>query len=392
MTTILVIDDDAAGGKLVSRYLQRAGYTVVVRTDGRSGLERALAAPPDLILLDVMMPGMDGYAVCRHLRADPTTRETPVIFLSARGELADRVAGLDEGAVDYLVKPFVPDDLLARARAALRTKALQDELRQANATLMRVERSRQEFVSMLTHDIRGMLGAVGAAIEMCQSDIDPDALPDAARFLEIAERNTQELTELATNLLDCYRLDEGRLRPRFEHVEMGEVASEVIEQLSAQAERRHILLTLDGRLAGTVIGDPDLLRRVLQNLVTNALKFVPPGGSVQVVVGASVTAPGEIEGPSEGLVVAVVDDGPGVASADQAKLFERFSQVAQRGSHRTVGSGLGLSFARQVVEMHGGAIWVESTPGQGSTFAFILPLSDAHAQPAVELRPLRAAV
>ena len=194
-------------------YLQRAGHDVVIRADGRSGLDRALGDPPDLVILDVMRPGLDGFEVCRALRSVEATRDLPVIFLSARSDLGDRVAGLDQGAVDYLVKPFEPDELLARVRAALRTKRLQDDLRRANAELRAADQNRQELVSMLAHDIRGMLGAVSSAVELARAD--REALPsrDAHRFLGIAERNTTELVDLATNLLDCYRLDEGRIRP-----------------------------------------------------------------------------------------------------------------------------------------------------------------------------------
>ena len=160
MATILVVDDDQASCRLVAKYLHRAGHHVVARHDGQTGLDLALAQPPDLILLDMMMPRLDGLAVCMALRAAEATRDLPVIFLSASGDVNDPVAGLDRGATDYLVKPFAPEDLLARVRAALRAKQLQDALREANGQLHQLEQSRQEFVSMLAHDIRGLLGAV----------------------------------------------------------------------------------------------------------------------------------------------------------------------------------------------------------------------------------------
>ena len=214
MARALIVDDDPTSARLVRKYLQRAGHDVVIRSDGCSGLERALSDPPDLVILDVMMPGLDGLEVCRALRSVDATRDLPVIFLSARSDLGDRVAGLDQGAVDYLVKPFEPEELLARVRAALRTKQLQDELRRANAELRSVDQNRQELVSMLAHDIRGLLGAVSSAVEMARADLEDLPSRDAHRFLGIAERNTTELVDLATNLLDSYRLDEGRLRPR----------------------------------------------------------------------------------------------------------------------------------------------------------------------------------
>ena len=373
MAKILVVDDDLGSCRLVAKYLQRAGHTVLTRNDGQAALDVALVDPPDLILLDVMMPGLDGLGVCAALRAADMTRDLPVIFLSAHGDLSDRVAGLDQGATDYLVKPFVPDDLLARVRAALRTKELQDELRRANRHLRRLEQSRQEFVSMLAHDIRGLLGAVSAAIEMARLDLEGLPERDLTRFLEIAERNTAELIELTTNLLDCYRLEEGRLHLRRERVDLVAAAYDIVDRLEAQAEHRDIDLKVIGDPVEAVVGDPELLRRVLLNLVSNALKFTPEGGRVTVDLEAPLSPP---SGRS-GLVVAVRDTGPGIPPEQQARLFERFSPLARSSGRRPVGSGLGLSFCRQVIELHGGELWVESSDDRGSAFAFVLPRESA---------------
>jgi len=394
MARILVVDDDPASARLVGKYLQRDGHAACTARDGRAGLAAALADPPDLILLDVMMPGLDGLAVCRRLRAERSTAELPIIFVSARGDLTDRVAGLDIGAVDYLVKPYEPADLLARVRAALRTKALQDDLSRANGALARLERDRQEFVAMLTHDMRSTLGAVAAAIEMAQADLERPPSPDLPRFLEIAERNAGDLIDLTTNLLDTYRLEEGRLSPRREPVQIGQAVAEVARRLAAQADRKAIAIQVHVATRQRVLGDEDLLRRVVLNLVSNALKFTPVGGRVEVRVDGSQ---GEDvgEGVDRGLdadsdrsvVVTVRDDGPGIAPDAQSHLFERFSALATPTVSRAAGSGLGLSFCKQVIELLGGFIWVESMPGRGSLFGFSLP---AVAAPAAAPAPLVA--
>lgn len=371
MSRALIIDDDAVSGRLVARYLQRAGHEVVVRSDGPSGLKEALANPPDVIVLDVMMPGLDGFAVCAALRDEDATREVPVIFLSARGDLGDRVTGLDHGAVDYLVKPFVPEDLLARVRAALRTKSLQAELRQAFFELRQADQNRQELVSMLAHDIRGMLGAMSSAVEMARLDLEELPNRDAHRFLDIAERNTTELVDLTTNLLDIYRMDEGRLRPRAQTVELAPLADDLTDRLAGQARRKENRLVVAGAVSEKVIADRDLLERVLLNLVTNALKFSPAGGTVTIELGADLPSPAGVPG----LVVAVRDEGPGIAPEDQAHLFERFTPLALPSGKRPVGSGLGLAFCQKVVALMGGEIWVDSAPGRGSTFAFVLPIA-----------------
>jgi two-component system sensor histidine kinase/response regulator len=369
MAQALIVDDDPTSARLVRKYLQRAGHDVVTRADGRSGLERALSDPPDIIILDVMMPGLDGLEVCRALRSVEATRDLPVIFLSARSDLGDRVAGLDQGAVDYLVKPFAPEELLARVRAALRTKHLQDKLRQANVDLRAADQNRQELVSMLAHDIRGMLGAVSSAVEMARADLEDLPSRDAHRFLGIAERNTTELVDLATNLLDSYRLDEGRLRPRRERVNLAAVAEDVVDRLAGQAQHRDVHIDVIGDPVDGILGDRDVLSRVLLNLVTNALKFSPAGGTITIDLESKLPAPGGLDGT----VVAVRDEGPGIAIEDRARLFERFTTLALPNGRRPVGSGLGLAFCHKVIDLMGGEIWVESEPGSGSTFAFVLP-------------------
>jgi two-component system, sensor histidine kinase and response regulator len=303
------------------------------------------------------------------LRSVEATRDLPVIFLSARSDLGDRVAGLDQGAVDYLVKPFAPEELLARVRAALRTKQLQDKLRQANLDLRVADQNRRELVSMLAHDIRGLLGAVSSAVEMARLDLDDLPSRDAHRFLGIAERNTTELVDLATNLLDSYRLDEGRLRPHRERVDLAAVAEDVVDRLAGLAQYRDVRLDVIGDPVEAVIGDRDLLSRVLLNLVTNALKFSPAGGTITIELESKLPAPGGLDGS----VVSIRDEGPGIAAEDRARLFERFTTLALPNGRRPVGSGLGLAFCRKVIDLMGGEIWVESEPGNGSTFAFVLP-------------------
>ena len=369
MARALIVDDDPIGARLVRKHLQHAGHDVVIRADGQSGLDRALADPPDLVILDVMMPGLDGFEVCRALRAVEATRDLPIIFLSARSDLRDRVAGLDQGAVDYLVKPFEPEELLARVRIALRTRRLQDELRRANAELRAADQNRRELVSMLAHDIRGLLGAVSSAVELARADLEELPSRDAHRFLGIAERNTTELVELATNLLDSYRLDEGRLRPRLGPVDLADVAEDVVDRLAGQARHRDVRVVVVGHPVDGAMGDRDVLSRVLLNLVSNAVKFSPPGGTITIDLESGLTAPGG----TAGSVVSVRDEGPGIALADRARLFERFTPLALPNGNRPVGSGLGLAFCRKVMDLIGGEIWVESEPGRGSTFTFVLP-------------------
>lgn len=254
-------------------------------------------------------------------------------------------------------------------RAALRTKLLQDELRRADADLRTADQNRQELVSMLAHDIRGMLGAIASAVEMAHADLESLPRRDAQRFLGIAERNTTELVDLSTNLLDNYRLDEGRLRPRLAPVDLAAVAEDVVDRLAGLAHHREVRLVMTGDPVEAALGDLDLLSRALLNLVSNAVKFSPPGGTITIDLESGMSSPGGVDG----VVVSVRDEGPGISVDDRAHLFERFTPLALPGGRRPVGSGLGLAFCRKVINLMGGEIWVESELGKGSTFSFVLP-------------------
>ncbi len=375
---VLVVDDSRVVRRIAAQQLEADGLLVAECADGEEALATASAVVPDLILLDMTMPGMDGIETCRRLKAMPTTVHVPVIFFSATSDLDRVVAGLEAGATDYVAKPFQPAELVARVRAHVRMKRLQDELKRANERLQELERARQDFVAMLTHDMRtlvnGVVGAVGMLDEIGVATKDPLG----GDLLGMIRANADELVRMITSLLDIARMDEGEMPLERVSMDMRQIARDAIEHaapaaLAAKVEIRSELLP-----GAVVEGDPVLLGRVVGNLLANAVKFSPADTAVRVVVEPGI---------DQSIRVAVIDAGPGIPAEEQSSLFGRFYQARRGDARQKGGSGLGLAFCKRAIELHGGRIWVESEPGRGSSFKFALAAHTPGDRPTAETVP-----
>jgi CheY-like chemotaxis protein len=365
--TVLAVDDEPANLDLISRRLAALGCAVLRASSGEQALAIAERDGPDLILLDVMMPGIDGWETCRRLRANERTAGIPVIFVTAKDQTDDVVTGFEAGGVDYVAKPFEPLELAARVRSALFTKRLQDELRASNAELLKVERSRQELIGMLGHDIRNLANSVVAFLQLVgMGQLDPSR-PEFAELLGLSESNVSEMLRMVNALLDVYKLEEGRLEAVPQAMRLEELARKSVSQVTTEARAKNITLTAAVGDA-TVFVDDGLIVRVLTNLLANAVKHTPAGGSVRV----------EARKADEGtdfVLVRVSDTGPGIASEDAPHVFDRFYQGG--GGRSRGGTGLGLAFCRLAVALHGGTISV-ANPGQpGAIVDLTLPAAAA---------------
>ncbi len=372
---ILVADDNTDMRTYLSRLLS-PHWTVEAVSDGARALAAAQAHPPDLILSDVMMPGMNGLDLVRMLRTDPRTRTIPVVLLSARAGEEATIEGLKSGADEYLVKPFSANELLARVNAQLtvshlRRQAVQAERAHAEeasrllAEAERATRSREETLAIVSHDLRSPLASISAATELLQRSLGQDER-DARRRRQTDSvlRSVGRMNRLVGDLLDLASIDSGSLslEPRPHAVE--ELVRDVRETFEPQAMEKGVTLQTD-IAAGLppVPCDRERILQVLGNLLSNAIKFTPPGGTVRVRV--------ESEQDTGSLRFSVADTGPGIPLEAQPHIFDRYWHAAQK---RREGHGLGLSIAKGIVEGHGGRIQLESPPGGGSTFSFSLPL------------------
>jgi signal transduction histidine kinase len=355
---VLIVDDNPDMRRYLSSAMSQY-WNVETVADGAAALSAARATPPALVILDVMMPGLDGFDVLSGLRADPTTRQVPVIMLSARAGEEASVEGLLAGANDYVVKPFATAELTARVRTQLDAAHARSE---AEAAV----KARDEFVAIVAHDLRHPLAAVKWHVQVLRRRTrrrEPVTGDDLSEFLATIESGIGMLSAQIDELHDAMRLQAGRpLELQTRPTDLVGLAQTVMRQYEGTSERYWFRLeTSVPSLTG--MWDGGRLERVIDNLLSNAMKFTPAGGEILL----------RIDRDADWAVLSVEDHGVGIPDADLPHVFERY----WRGSNvtgRISGSGLGLSGARGIVEQHGGTISVQTAEGQGSTFTLRLPL------------------
>ncbi len=359
---ILAVDDTPDNLILVQTILESEGFEMDLVADGISALEQIIQSPPDLILLDVMMPGIDGYEVTRRIRNNPGLPYIPILLITAFTE-SSVVEGLDAGADDFIRKPFDTDELLARVRSLLRLKHSLDEQQ-------KMARQREDFVSRMTHDLRTPLVASDRMLNLFQQETFCKISPEMKQAIAVMIRSNHNLMQMVNNLLEVYRIEAGKKTLNSESCNLPEMLQEVVQELNPIASDKGLTLKVDtsaldkqGENPGVVTGDKLELRRVFSNLIGNAIKFTDTG-SIETRIFES--APGN---DKNWVTIEIEDTGYGIAAEDQATVFERFRQ----GRNKRAGSGLGLHLSRLIVEAHGGAIEVFSELGKGSVFTVRLP-------------------
>jgi len=353
---ILVVDDTPDNCLLIQAILQDEGYLVELADSGKEALRSIEQSPPDLVLLDVMMPGMDGYEVTRRIRANTALPFMPILLTTAYDQ-PSVAQGLDTGADDFIRKPVHFDELLARVRALLRLKHSVDERDQ-------IARQREDFVSRLTHDLRTPLVAADRMLNLMSQGALGDLSDDVQDAIATMIRSNANLLTMVNTLLEVYRYEAGRKTLVFAPVNLAELAQEVVKELSPLAIDKHLTLNLEFNEAENynAKGDRLELYRVLTNLIGNAIKFTDEGTvSVRLLKVDTGLVPA--------IKLEVQDTGPGISESDRANLFESFIT----GKHKRSGSGLGLHLTRRIVEAHNGRINVATELGKGSAFTVYLP-------------------
>ncbi|MBW4664215.1 MAG: hybrid sensor histidine kinase/response regulator [Chroococcus sp. CMT-3BRIN-NPC107] len=362
---ILVVDDSPDNVFLVQTILEEEGYSITTADNGVSALAQIEQSPPDLVLLDVMMPGMDGFEVTKRLRENTKLPFIPILLITAHDK-PSVAQGLDMGADDFIRKPVEVDELLARVRSLLRLKHSVDERDQ-------IARQREDYVSRLTHDLRTPLVAADRMLMLFQQGALGELSPTMLEAIATMARSNQNLLQMVNTLLEVYRFEAGRKTLSFFPIDLRLLLQEVINQLTPLAAEKKLAIVaeLNEQLPiNKVMGDRLELHRLFTNLIGNAIKFTDRG-SITIRLNPSMAPkniPPQQQAPAY-VAIEVDDTGSGIAKGEQATMFERFRQ----GSHKRSGSGLGLYLSRRIVEAHQGSIQVNSEPGKGSVFIVYLP-------------------
>ncbi len=396
---ILVIDDSATFREEIAVPLRDEGYDVALAASGEEGLELLAAQPVDVVLLDMVMPGLSGHETCRRIRASQSVRDVPVIMITGHDDRQALIDGIEAGADDYITKSADLDVLKARIRAQLRRKQFEDENQRMRDDLLRSEiaatearaardlasalgqknlelkaqnlrveeatRLKSEFLANMSHELRTPLNAIIGFTELIHDEKVGPLTADQKEFLGDVLKSSRHLLQLINDVLDLAKVEAGRMEFRPEPVDLERLMAEVRDIARSLGARRSIDLgTVVDPGLGPVILDASKLKQVLYNYISNAVKFTSDGG--RVVIAALPEGPDRFR-------VEVTDTGIGIAPGDLKKLFVEFSQLDGGAGKRYQGTGLGLALTKRIVEAQGGQVGVRSEVGRGSTFFAVLP-------------------
>ena len=386
---ILIVDDNPNNLKVLYTYLKKAGFEVLVAEDGESGIEAVQHSQPELILLDVMMPGIDGFEVCRRLKSDGATREIPVIFLTALSETVNKVLGFEVGGVDYITQPIENEEVVARVKTHLAMRRMRQTLQQQNDNLKgEIERRKgvetelqlsnnnleatvaertaeltssnqdlEQFAYIASHDLRQPLRKIRMCTEYLLEDYAHCFDEQAESYMEYITKSVDRMYLLIDDLLTYSRVS--RQEEAYVAVDLNNIVSDCLEDLSLIIEEKQATVNYDN--LPTIKASLSEMRQLFQNSIGNALKFT---GDRQPII--NITA----QTQNRFLLFKVEDNGIGIEPQYAEKIFQMFQRLHTTSEYE--GTGIGLAICQKVVTKYGGKIWVESELGKGSAFCFTI--------------------
>lgn len=356
---ILIVDDSPQNLQVLGMILEGVDCDIAVASDGKQALKTAKEQLPDLILLDVMMPVMNGHEACKKLKENPVTADIPVIFLTALGDAEDIRLGFQLGAVDYIQKPFNGVELLARVKSHLNNKKILSELEFVNAT-------KNKFFSIIAHDLKNPFHTIIGFSEMLMKNIDTLSKEDQLKYLELIYTSGKDAHTLLENLLDWSRMQVGTIKGDMVLLSSVEVIELALHFLEPMARKKSIKLLFDPKEDYELYADENMLNTMLRNLGSNAIKFTHDGGTVRFST--------KLADGGKGVSFIVEDNGIGMSQSTVSELFRIDAKQSRTGTGNETGTGLGLILCKEFAEFHRGSISVESEECKGSKFVITLPV------------------
>lgn len=361
---ILIVDDMPQNVGVLFDFLIKQGFKVLIAEDGKRALQVVYSKKPDLILLDIMMPEMDGFTVCEQLKTDTQTAHIPIIFMTALTDTEEKVKGFSSGAVDYVTKPFHQEEVLARINSHLTISALQRELEAKNAQLMQLNQEKDEFLGIAAHDLKNPLSTIQGMAQFIENALPDLSTSQIAKYIHLIESSSKQMFNLISNLLDVNALELGKIDVCLVEVDLLPILSMLVNNHAVAAQAKQISLEFFYEETGYITYiDENLIQQVFDNLLSNAIKYSPLEKTVYVnLLKTNRIVRCEIQ-----------DEGVGLTQQEQALLFKKFSRLSSRPTAGEHSTGLGLFIVKKMVELMNGKVWCESESGRGSTFIVEFP-------------------
>ncbi len=378
---VLVVDDEKEIRVFLNKALSRfGGFHVELAESGEEALRKLEKEPFDLVLTDLKMPKMDGLQLIAGIAKSKP--ETLTIMMTGHGSIDSALEAMKLGASDYITKPLNLDETILRLRKVLeekqrfvKLKDFADQLERANQELRKIDAMKSEFVSVASHELRTPLAAIKNAVQLMLSGRTGEINENQEKFLSMAERNINRLTNILNDLLNLSRIESGRIELKFENIELKEIVELTASSLRPHADGKSIQIEVEiPESLPAIYGDHGKIEQILTNLIGNSIKFTPDGG--KVLISAEPLSHDKKGGYGHMVAISVKDTGIGIPVGHLDAIFEKFHQVEGSLQRSVSGTGLGLAITKGLVEAHQGKIWVESEVGKGSTFIFSLPVSE----------------
>ena len=363
--TILIVDDNPNNIKVLAIILKQFNYKIVIAADGVGAVEMVDRVRPDLILLDIMMPVMDGYEACRIIKSKKENVNVPVLFLSALDEKESIVEGFEAGGVDYITKPFNKEELFSRIRTHLELKLVRDEIEQSNNHLTELNSMKDKILSVIGHDLRDPISSLKMTLDyLGQANLK--SCDDFLDYIETMSFTINEVFSLLENLLGWAKSQSGNVIINPEIIKLSDLIQSVYRLQRSSIENKKLFFENSVDRDISVFADFNSLYTVIRNLISNAIKFTPKEGSIFL----------EAETLESTVLIKIKDTGIGIPPENISKLFDSKKHFTTYGTNNESGSGLGLVLCKNFMEMNGGTIEVKSEVGKGTTFLITLPLCE----------------
>jgi len=364
---ILIVEDNQENIDLLYYFLSPQGYELTAVMDGQEAIKAVESEKPDLILLDIMLPKLDGFAVCERLKKNSETKSIPIIMLTALKDLKDKIKSLEVGADDFISKPFENVELLARVKSLLRLKEYHDEIEKKNAelekknqSLMQMDDFKEDLINLIVHDMKNPLFVIQGNLQMMSMGIDKNALDYLKKYISRIERSSQQLLRMVVNLLDISRIQDGSIELKKEQVDFPKIINDVTKSIKDLPENENKTINIDiGENVSYIASDKSIMERVIDNLISFAVHNVEDTGTISV----------QLERVNDASIrLMVIDNGTQIPKKFHDKIFEKFSQAEIKKSGYKVGRGLGLTFCKLAIEAHNGSMNLDLENPVGNKF------------------------